>query len=145
MSGSMKSNKVVDAAFSFLEYHFIKSSIDFSTLGKGEELVIDFLPSGDFEESTAKFKIDLIFKAISEKSQSTIIDVHCQAMFGFRNNLLFEEIPLYFYANSLAIIYPYIRAFVSTLTLQANYPPFVLPTYNVSDLAKYFKNNSKKH
>ena len=47
---------------------------------------------------------------------------------------LILEIPDFFYPNSLAIIFPYIRAFVSTLTLQANVRPIVLPTVNLMGL-----------
>lgn len=53
-----------------------------------------------------------------------------------------NEIPNYFYANSLAIIFPYIRAFVSTITLQSNMHPIVLPTVNLMGLSEKLKRNT---
>lgn len=53
-----------------------------------------------------------------------------------------NEIPDYFYANSLAIIFPYIRAFVSTITLQSNMHPIVLPTVNLMGLSEKLKRNT---
>lgn len=48
--------------------------------------------------------------------------------------LKLEEIPTFFYPNSLAILFPYVRAFVSTLSLQANVRPVMLPTINLMGL-----------
>lgn len=55
-----------------------------------------------------------------------------------------KDIPDFFYANSIAIIFPYIRAFVSTLTLQANIPPIVLPTLNLSQLRTILRDNTQE-
>lgn len=41
----------------------------------------------------------------------------------FESARTLEDIPDYFYANSIAILFPYVRAFVSTVSLQANIPP----------------------
>ena len=49
------------------------------------------------------------------------------------------DIPEYFYPNSLAIVFPYVRAFVSTITLQANMQPVVLPTINLMGLTEELK------
>ena len=42
-----------------------------------------------------------------------------------------EEIGQY-QANALAILYPYVRAIVSTFTANANVSPLILPTINVN-------------
>ena len=36
----------------------------------------------------------------------------------------------FFRMNAPAIAYPYVRSFISTLTLNAGIPPLILPTYN---------------
>jgi len=38
--------------------------------------------------------------------------------------------------NSPAIVFPYLRSFISTLTLQAGYAPITLPSYNFTKLTK---------
>lgn len=50
--------------------------------------------------------------------------------------------PSYFYRNSIAIVFPYIRAFISTVTLQANIPPIILPTMNLTSLEIPLKQNT---
>ncbi|MBQ2321387.1 MAG: protein-export chaperone SecB, partial [Bacteroidales bacterium] len=45
--------------------------------------------------------------------------------------------------NSVAIIFPYIRAFVSTISLQANVNPIVLPTINLTGLTGELKRQTK--
>ena len=54
-----------------------------------------------------------------------------------------EEIPGFFYPNSLAIIFPYVRAFVSTITLQANVHPVMLPTLNLIGLTEELRSNTR--
>ena len=68
--------------------------------------------------------------------------VNCVAWFEFQDVERIEDIPDYFYANSIAILFPYVRAFVSTLTLQANVPPMVLPTLNLFPLQKILQENT---
>ena len=47
-----------------------------------------------------------------------------------------------FISNSIAILFPYVRAFVSTLTLQANIKPILLPTLNLSSLQDILRENT---
>ncbi len=67
----------------------------------------------------------------------------CVSQFQFAESLKLEDIPPYFYVNSIAIIFPYVRAFISTVTLQSNIPPIVLPTMNLTELAVPLKKNTK--
>ena len=57
-----------------------------------------------------------------------MVHVACVAEFVLSE----EAITNYFYANSIAIVFAYVRAFVSTLSLQANIgAPIVIPTLNL--------------
>ncbi|MFU0833858.1 MAG: hypothetical protein ACFWUC_13105 [Oscillospiraceae bacterium] len=38
--------------------------------------------------------------------------------------------------NAIAILFPYLRSFISTVTAQSGMPPFILPTYNILALLK---------
>lgn len=127
------------AAFSFEDYKFNRFSIEFEELKDNESLGIDFIPSGEYDAETGLFRMTLNFIAVAETSHHPIIKVECVALFKFGQPLPIEELPDYFFTNSTAILYPYIRAFVSTLTLQANYNAFVLPTLNVALLGERLK------
>ena len=51
------------------------------------------------------------------------------------------ESPKVFQANAIAILYPYIRAIVSTYTSAANTQPLILPAINVNAMLE--KQNKK--
>ena len=77
-----------------------------------------------------------------EETDTIIVEVSCIAQFSFMDRIKFEEIPDFFYPNSLAILFPYIRAFVSTLSLQANSSPMILPTMNLMGLTEELRDNT---
>lgn len=130
------------AAFSFEDYKFSRFSIKFADLNESESLGIEFVPSGEYDSKTGLFKLTLNFNAIADNSRKNVIEVECVALFRFGEILPIQSLPEYFFTNSTAILYPYIRAFVSTLSLQANYNAFVLPTLNVASLGEKLKLNT---
>ena len=105
-------------------------------------LNLDFKPNGVFYPNNKSFKLEFLFQAKDDASKEDIVKVNCVAWFLFQDINKFEDIPDYFYANSIAILFPYVRAFVSTLTLQANVPPIVLPTLNLFSLQSSLQQNT---
>lgn len=131
------------AAFSLEKYKFEKIDLDLSRI-ESDNLEVAFSPTGKFIESDSSFELSFVFKAHNGDENKSFIEIKCLAIFQFEENLTFEEIPPYFYINSIAILFPYIRSFVSTVTLQANIPPIVLPTMNLSNLGEPLKNSTVK-
>ncbi|WP_272151385.1 protein-export chaperone SecB [Tenacibaculum aiptasiae] len=128
------------AAFSLENYSFDKINIDYSNYSK-ETSDIDFQPSGEYFPEQGIYELKLVFIALSNKKE--FVRIECVAQFEFEDNISGEEIPTYFYRNSIAIIFPYIRSFVSTITLQANINPIILPTLNLSDLTETLRESTK--
>ena len=141
MPGIIKNTntEIVDAKFSFNEYKFTNASINFGVLSETDSLTIEFKPSGEYNPNSGLFQLTMRFLAYVKTPNKLMIDLNCVADFQFSDSLEFEYIPTYFYSNSTAILYPYIRAFVSTLSLQANCNPIVLPTLNISSIAEELK------
>jgi len=54
-----------------------------------------------------------------------------------------ETIPDYFFANSIAIIFQKVGAFVSTLTAVANLTSLILPELNLGFLANKLREKPK--
>lgn len=131
------------AAFALVNYSFDKVIIDYS-LKSGQEIKIKFIPEGVFTKTKEKstYNLSFNFTAISDNKENPFVDIQCNAIFEFAHPITYEEIPSFFYANSIAIIFPYLRAFVSTVTLQANKKPIVLPTMNLSSLEKDLRDNT---
>lgn len=126
-----------NAAFSLKGYRFPKALIDLTKIKEeNNEFKMDIFPSGKYYENTREFELKFTFIAKLNQSDVPAISVECEGKFVFAEALNFEDIPDYFYPNSIAIIFPYVRAFVSTLSLQANYRPIVIPTMNLSDLSE---------
>ena len=130
-----------EVAFRLVNYKFTKATLNFD-IPKDAEFVIDFKPSGKLKEikGTYDLSFDTIVKC--EETDTIIVEVSCIAQFSFMDRIKFEEIPDFFYPNSLAILFPYIRAFVSTLSLQANSSPMILPTVNLMGVTEKLRDNT---
>ena len=129
------------AAFYLSDYKFEKVMIDFSKR-TSNEIGLSFDPKGFFDSEKSEFKLTITFSSKSGESKDNFIQIECKSVFKFEENTSFEDIPTYFYRNSIAIIFPYIRAFIGTITLQANIPPIVLPTLNLSSLEIPLRENT---
>lgn len=101
---------------------------------KSKGFKVDFKPKGLYDKKTGEFDLILDFKAIDEDHEFEIMVIKSVASFKFNKAYAFNEIPEFFYPNALAIVYPFIRAFASTLTLQANTEIMMLGLYNFSNL-----------
>lgn len=135
------------ATFSLENYRFSKASLDFTQMPNPGKISLFFNPSGEFNPSNRIFDMKFLFRAgqqLDQSSISTAIEVLVEAQFSFKDIERLEDIPDYFYPNAIAILFPYVRAFVSTLTLQANMPALVIPTMNLTALKDDFKNNTKQ-
>lgn len=130
------------AAFSLEHYFFSKVQMDLSDVQNINDISISFAPSGVFDSVTSEFYLNFKFKAKTKKKRSSFIEIDCKAIYKFSNAIGIDEIPPFFYVNCIAIIFPYMRAYISTVTLQANVSPIVLPTMNLTDLAEPLKKNT---
>lgn len=123
------------ATFTLIGYYFDHVVIDFQNYTENGQWFVDINPSGSYNEETGEYTLLFLFVGrFGEAEGAPRVETQCKALFKFGSPLKYEDIPSYFYANSIAIIFPYVRAFVSTVTLQANLQPVILPTYNLSAL-----------
>lgn len=131
------------AEFSFEHYEFQKITIDLTDKKQPEELSLIFEPFGSYDSVNKTFELTLNFKAIKVGTKKVRVFVSCISRFRFKDNIEFENLPDFFYPNSIAIVYPYIRSMVSTLTVQANTGfPMLLPTMNLMALKDTLKQNT---
>ena len=139
-------NKTKTAAFSLEDYSFIEVYLNISktTTEKSSTIDLDFIPSGEFSRKENKYILYIEFLAFDEKydKKEAFIKTKLVANFKFKEVNNIEDIPTYFYRNSIAIVFPYIRAFVSNLSLQANAGSLILPTLNLGMLEDTLKKNT---
>lgn len=132
------------AKFSFDNHIF--TDFEIHTQNATDELTLQLHPNGVFDADNRVFSLQIDFRIISEKNEpeNLFVAVRCMAKFTFEEAVTdLNEIPNYFYANSIAIVYPYLRAFISTLTIQSNTRPIVLPTMNLTTLGKDLEQNTR--
>ncbi|MGM0579761.1 MAG: protein-export chaperone SecB [Bacteroidota bacterium] len=130
------------AAFSISKYQFDKVNIDLSNY-KSKDIKLDFNTSGIYFEEKKEFELQFNVNALNE-NEAPFVQVNCVGTFTFENVSSYEEIPEFFYRNSIAILFPYLRAYVSIVTTQANGPGIILPTLNLSSLENTLRKNTSK-
>ncbi|MFM6975431.1 MAG: hypothetical protein ACKOW2_01075 [Sphingobacteriaceae bacterium] len=127
------------AVFDFEGYKISKFSFTEPVQGEVNAINLGFAPSGKYFPDDRRFILYLQFTATIENNNEMVkeemMSVALESSFLFDSEVLsLDSIPPYFYRNSLAIIFPYLRAFVSTLTFQANIKPIILPILNLTTL-----------
>ena len=134
-----------EAAFSFESFKVPKINYDQNN-DLGGTIKISLTPSGVYDVSKGLYEISLYFTTQSDNNsnpKSNIFEVTSLAIFKFDAPVELDKIPEYFYQNAIAIMFPYTRAFISTLTLQANTKLLNLGLLNLSNLAIPLKENTK--
>lgn len=133
--------EIQKAAFSFEKFKVSKFSYNEDN-DNGSGLKIGLEPKGTYNSKTGEFALNLNFISHNEDNvESSIFELTSIAIFKFESNIDYSEIPNYFYKNAIAIMFPYLRAFISTLTLQANTKLLKLGLMNLSGLEAPLKKN----
>lgn len=131
------------AAFAFRSYTFTNVEINMGDFSAESSLDLSFSPSGVYDKDAKSFILRFVFTATQGEDNRMIVRTVCTATFEFNEPLELDEIPDYFFPNSLAIVFPYVRAFVSSVTLQANMvTPILIPTLNLTGLQSTLKTNT---
>ncbi len=107
--------------------------------------IIENVEAGDkhFDLEIANYflenKDDEFVIAIKIHVIDVMFDLTVESLFTFRlDDKITEDFKLSDFPkiNAPAIAFPYLRAFISNLTLQAGVPPVILPSINFVELAK---------
>ncbi len=133
------------ASFSFNTYNFDEIHFSANMIDQSKPVNINFEPSCVFSKEKSAGYLCLKVAVLSEGKVSPFCMVSCNAVFVFNDVNSVEEIPDYFYTNSIAIVYPYVRAMVSLMSVQANVgQPIVLPVLNLTPLKETLKQNTRE-
>ena len=130
------------AQFSFIDFRV--NSFDFKVPKvEGTILGVGFKPSGIFFPKERKFELTINAIVVNDDNKKDVyINLNLTADFKFENVNKIEDIPAFFFVNSIPIVFPYVRAFVSNLSLQANWEPMIIPLLNMTHLADKLRENT---
>ncbi len=125
---------------------------------------IDFRINHDFQEYE-KIQLDMKFNSkidVNMEEHSSVISLGClvfndylnknypfqlliqmRAFFDFESTLPQEEVVKLLEVNGIAIVFPYLRALISNITINSGMPPLIIPTINISSMLNQ-KNETKQ-
>ncbi|MBI9054415.1 MAG: protein-export chaperone SecB [Bacteroidales bacterium] len=128
-------------AFSFSHFFIQKSHIERLKPEEIGSMNIDIDVHGYIHAKDKTFQLDIIAKVWDESEVFNAL-VHGVGIFEFEN-LQNKNIESYFYLNAPAILFPYIRAYVTSLTSLSGLNPITLPTLNLESLKNKLKENTE--
>lgn len=128
--------------FQFKGYRIKRSLIELEEFSNFENLKIGFKVSGLVQQTDNIFYLNLNV-TITNQEQDLNIEVDATGQYKFEGFEKIEDISTFFYMNSSAILFPYIRAYISTLTNLSGNRSVTLPTLNLTSLAEELKSNTK--
>ncbi|WP_407440579.1 hypothetical protein [Fibrobacter sp.] len=133
------------ASFSLKDYCFDEINFLMNMIDRNKSFNVNFDPSCVFKKENSQAELTIKVSVSSDGKDSPFCVVSCKSNFVFDGVAGKNDIPNYFYTNSVAILYPYIRAMVSLVTMQANIGrPVVLPVLNLTPLGEELKQLTKE-
>ncbi|QBZ98254.1 hypothetical protein [Flavobacterium sangjuense] len=129
-------------AFKFVDFTIPRFSVDIDNTIE-YKIKMSFKPFGKYFETTGIYELHLFFEATDEGTQEVLISANPTFIFEFDKSYSFDEVPEYFFTNSIPIGFPYLRAFISSITLQANLDVIMLDLVKFSNIAKALKENTE--
>ena len=136
----MKEEKIVQAPFRFKNFIIAESNIKIEPDTKANNIDINIEPKGIIFQEKKIFEIQLLILLKSEDGLE--VSVKMIGFFEFKDVLKTENIGNYFYVNAPAIVFPYLRSYISALTALSGCKTIILPPMNMSSLGKKLESNT---
>lgn len=133
--------KATISRFQFDGYKVLSSKFRIDENANPKGLEFGFNVSGKIFNKEGKFKLYLDVKIENSKVD---IEVETIGDYTFITEEKIEnkdQISELFYINSSALIFPYIRAYITTLTALSDNATIILPTLNLTALGKELLEN----
>lgn len=126
------------AKFRFKGYKILNSSISVKDGVKiSPKLNINLTQSSEEKSNGKEFRLRLTTSIVDE-NEALNIKMETFGFFEFDSDIENDK-NVFFSQNAPAILFPYIRAYISALTSLAGITPLILPTLNFSN-----RNNTEK-
>ncbi len=102
---------------------------------------LDIDPKGYLNEKERQFQLQLTCNVKTQDYEANVVII---GNFGFEQHVSLKTLENYFYINSSAILFPYLRAYLSSLTSLSGYKTLTLPLLNLSGLGDTLRKNTEK-
>ena len=125
--------------FKLSQFLIAEFSIKREPLKKGK-IEFQINPSGLINRKEKIFLLQLDVN-IKDDTGSFVIQMACNGYFTFKNSESPDTLSNYFYTNAPAIIYPYIRSYVTAITALTGLEAVYLPVMNLAGLKDQLMQN----
>ncbi len=133
----------IKSTFQFDNFKIIRSVFEKKEGDASQKINLHFSPKAKYYKEIAKFELFLGL-TINDINNLLHIEVDAIAQFTLGGKTEEKDISNYFYVNAPALLFPYIRAYIATLTTLSGYlKPITLPTLNLITLAKQLESNTE--
>ena len=129
------------ARFQFKGYRIIKSFIEINEAVNNEDFEIIFEPSGKVFNSSSIFQLYL---GVEIKNLTKTINIEIKAVADFYfEQIEDDKLEAYLFVNAPALLFPYLRAYISTLSTLSGLKSVTLPTLNLIGLRSELKKKTE--
>lgn len=135
----MAEQKTPEASFQFVKMQVKESHIEFKSEGQ-YSLSVMFDPSGVFDKTKETFTLNL-HTTVYEEEQGLSIKLSTESTFKYSIQENEDELRSYFTNNAPAIVFPYIRSYISALTALSGMQTITMPTLNTANISRLLANN----
>lgn len=126
------------AKFRFNSYKVTKTEININpNIVKPGKLSVHFDTEGQPIRDSNKYQL-AITTAINDNQDNVSIKVRVEADFEY-DNIREEILEEMFTSNGPIILFPYIRAYISSVTALSGIAPITMPTFNFSKVSRIMK------
>lgn len=127
-------NNVTKARFRLVKYLVKEASIKQTGKNIGEDVEFGIEPDGSFNKEDNKFFLTL--KVIVKDYEKNLeLEMSIEGVFEYEADDM-KELARFIGINAPAILFPYIRAYISNITALGGMSPIILPTLNVEGVGK---------
>ena len=120
------------AKFRFKGYKIVESYIATNPEKEASQnLNVEFEQTVGVNEEGQNMRLEMTAD-IKDDNNVLIIKIKSQGFFEFDSDLKPEERDIFFRTSAPAILFPYVRAYITTLSSLSGIKPVILPTLNMS-------------
>lgn len=130
----MNTENTKTARFRLQNYTVCSASIKLSGNEIGEDIKFGIEPEGKIDENEKTLTLTLSV-IVKDEQGNFDLNMTINGMFEYDADDMNELIP-YIGMNAPAILFPYIRAYVSNITALSGMQPIILPTLNVEGVGE---------
>jgi preprotein translocase subunit SecB len=129
------------ASFKFESFKITRSYFEINEVDGDQVFSLNFAPKGVVNKEDSKFELELGV-LVEEKNNKFKAEITAIGIYSFDAEMQDEMLDKFFYQNATAILFPYIRAYITTLTSLSGINPIILPTLNLTKLGPELKKNT---